>query len=108
MQTTTTSSTTTTAAQTPAKSTAWTIDTAHTHASFSVRHLMISSVRGEFQKVTGEATFDPANPQAASVKASIDIASISTRDAQRDAHLRSADFFDVETRPTRSRATPRS
>lgn len=89
-----------TEAKSPAKSTTWTIDSAHTNATFSVRHLMISNVRGEFQKVTGEVTFDPANPQGASATASIEVASISTREPQRDAHLRSADFFDVDNFPT--------
>lgn len=89
-----------TEAKTPARATTWSIDGSHTNATFSVRHLMISNVRGEFQKVTGSVTFDPANPAAASVQASIDVASISTREPQRDAHLRSADFFDVDNHPT--------
>jgi polyisoprenoid-binding protein YceI len=60
---------------------------------------MISNVRGEFQKVSGSATFDPAKPEAASVKAQIEVASINTREPQRDGHLRSADFFDAEKYP---------
>lgn len=91
--------TSTTEAKTPAQSTTWTIDGSHTNATFSVRHLMISNVRGEFQKVSGTVTFDPAKPEAASIKAEIEVASISTREAQRDAHLRSADFFDAENFP---------
>ena len=82
-----------------AKSTTWTIDGSHTNATFSVRHLMISNVRGEFQKVSGSVTYDPAKPEAASVKATIEVGSISTREPQRDAHLRSADFFDAEKYP---------
>jgi polyisoprenoid-binding protein YceI len=78
----------------------WTIDPAHSSVTFSVRHMMITNVRGEFQKVSGSATFDPAAPEKASVKASIDVASISTREAQRDVHLKSADFFDVEHHPS--------
>jgi polyisoprenoid-binding protein YceI len=89
----------TTDAKSPAQSTSWVIDTSHTNATFSVRHLMISNVRGEFQKVAGTVTFDPANPKGASVKATIDVGSISTREPQRDAHLRSADFFDAENHP---------
>jgi polyisoprenoid-binding protein YceI len=56
-------------------------------------------VKGEFDKVSGTVNFDPANPSAASVEASIDVATISTRDEQRDAHLKSADFLDVEKFP---------
>ena len=85
---------------TAARTTTWTIDGSHTNATFSVRHLMISNVRGEFQKVSGTVTYDPAKPEATSVKAEIDVASISTREPQRDAHLRSADFFDAENFPT--------
>ena len=91
--------TTTPEGTTAAKTATWTIDASHTNATFSVRHLMISNVRGEFQKITGSGTFDPAKPEAAVVKAEIEVSSISTRDAQRDAHLRSADFFDAENHP---------
>src|SRR5713226_4434208 len=75
------------------------IDTAHYSAQFKVRHMMIANVKGEFDKVSGTVNFDPANPSAASVEASIDVATISTRDEQRDAHLKSADFLDVEKFP---------
>jgi polyisoprenoid-binding protein YceI len=61
---------------------------------------MISNVRGEFQKVTGEATYDPARPEASRLTATIDVASINTRDEKRDAHLRSPDFFDAANFPT--------
>jgi polyisoprenoid-binding protein YceI len=91
--------TTTPQAETATQSNVWTIDGSHTNATFSVRHLMISNVRGEFQKVSGSVTFDPAKPEATSVRAEIDVASISTREPQRDTHLRSADFFDVENFP---------
>lgn len=84
---------------TAARTTTWTIDGSHTNATFSVRHLMISNVRGEFQKVSGTVSYDPAKPEATAVKAEIDVASISTREPQRDAHLRSADFFDAENFP---------
>ncbi len=78
----------------------WTIDPTHTSATFSVRHMMITNVRGEFQRVSGSVSYDPSRPDATVVRAAIDVASISTRDAQRDTHLRSADFFDVERFPT--------
>jgi polyisoprenoid-binding protein YceI len=76
------------------------IDTAHSSAQFSVRHLMISNVKGEFGKVTGTIVYDPKNLAASKVEAVIDAASINTRDAKRDAHLRSADFFDTANHPT--------
>lgn len=76
------------------------IDPSHSHAAFSVRHVMVSNVRGEFQKFSGEISYDPARPEATTASVSIDVASISTREEKRDAHLRSADFFDVEKFPT--------
>jgi polyisoprenoid-binding protein YceI len=76
------------------------MDAAHSHVSFSVRHMMISNVRGEFQKASGEATYDAQHPEASRIAVSIDVASISTREEKRDAHLRSTDFFDVENHPT--------
>ncbi len=78
----------------------WAIDGSHTTASFTVRHMMITNVRGEFQKVSGTVQWDPAKPEATKVQASLEVASISTREAQRDAHLKSADFFDAEKFPT--------
>jgi polyisoprenoid-binding protein YceI len=76
------------------------IDTAHTHAQFKVRHLMISNVKGEFTNTTGTVEFDDANPAASSINVTIDVKSISTRDPQRDGHLKSADFFDADKYPT--------
>jgi polyisoprenoid-binding protein YceI len=78
----------------------WNIDPTHSHAEFKVRHLMISNVRGSFPKVAGVLTLDEAAPAQSTVRATIEVASIETRDAQRDAHLKSADFFDVEKFPT--------
>ena len=77
----------------------WVLDPSHSEVTFSLRHMMISKVRGEFglKSATIEA---PANPLEAKVTASVDAASISTGDQNRDNHLRSADFFDVETYPT--------
>jgi polyisoprenoid-binding protein YceI len=76
------------------------IDPAHTHAQFKVRHLMVSNVKGDFDKVTGTVEYDDANPSASKINITVDVASISTREPQRDAHLKSADFFDVEKFPT--------
>lgn len=78
----------------------WKIDPAHSSASFKVKHMMISNVKGSFSGITGTLTEDTTNPIGSSVEASIDIASISTGDPQRDGHLKSADFFDAETYPT--------
>jgi polyisoprenoid-binding protein YceI len=75
------------------------IDPTHTSAHFSVRHMMVSNVRGEFPRISGTVTFDPQDPAASSVEAVIDAASINTREPQRDEHLKSADFLDVEKFP---------
>lgn len=80
--------------------TRWTLDPSHSNVSFTVRHMMITNVRGEFHKVTGEATYDPERAEAAKLSVSVEVASINTRDEKRDAHLRSPDFFDVEKFPT--------
>jgi len=81
-------------------STTWNIDPAHTVAEFKVKHMMISNVKGHFSKVTGVLTLDETDANNSSVEATIDVSSIETRDAQREAHLKSADFFDVEKFPT--------
>jgi polyisoprenoid-binding protein YceI len=73
----------------------WTLDQAHTEIGFSVRHVMVSKVRGKFEKFTGTIT-TAANPLDSSAEAEIDLASISTGNDQRDGHLRSNDFFDAE------------
>ena len=83
-----------------AGTTIWNIDPTHTVAEFKVRHMMISNVKGQFAKVTGALTLDDSNLANSHVEAIIDAGSIETRDAQRDAHLKSADFFDVEKFPS--------
>ncbi len=80
--------------------TTWKIDPAHSHAQFKVKHMMISNVKGEFSTLTGSLTLDGDNIANSSVEATIDATTISTSDPQRDAHLKSADFFDVEKFPT--------
>lgn len=76
------------------------IDPAHSSAAFSIKHMMIAKVHGAFEKMSGQLTFDPAQPSKAQVEATIETASINTREPQRDTHLKSADFFDVEKFPT--------
>ena len=80
--------------------TTWKIDPAHSHVEFAVKHLMISTVKGRFGAVEGTVRTDDSNPARAEVEVTIDAASIDTREAQRDTHLKSADFFDVEKFPT--------
>lgn len=80
--------------------TSYTIDPAHSVADFKVRHLMITNVRGEFSGVSGTVVVDHENPANSKIDAKIDVNTIQTRDAQRDTHLKSADFFDVEKFPT--------
>jgi polyisoprenoid-binding protein YceI len=77
----------------------WQIDNAHTQAQFAVRHMMVSSVKGRFAELSGEIHLDEDDPARSSVQVTIDAASIDTRSEQRDAHLRSADFFAVEAYP---------
>lgn len=81
-------------------STVWKIDPAHTSAHFMVKHMMISNVRGDFSKVSGSATYDGKSLTNSSVSAIIDASSINTNEANRDQHLKSADFFDVAKYPT--------
>lgn len=84
----------------PALAADYGIDTAHSSAQFSVRHMMVSNVRGEFNKVTGTVHYDDAKPEAIVVKATIDVNTVSTREPKRDEHLKSPDFFDVAKYPT--------
>ena len=80
--------------------TVYDIDTSQSSAQFSVRHLMISNVKGEFSKVTGTIVYDAKNLAASKISAVIDANTISTRDEKRDAHLKSADFFETAKYPT--------
>src|SRR5437870_9475977 len=78
----------------------WEIDPAHTSVGFGVRHLMVSTVRGEFAKVSGTVQVDEKDYTKAKIEATIDTASINTRVEKRDAHLKSPDFLDVAKYPT--------
>ncbi len=84
----------------PASVITWKLDPAHSSAEFKVKHMMISNVKGSFSGLTGTLTENTANPSLSAVEASIEISSLSTGDAQRDGHLKSADFFDAEKYPT--------
>lgn len=79
---------------------AWQVDAAHAEVEFSARHLMISNVKGRFSNPAGRLVFDPAKPGAFALDVTIPVATIDTRNEQRDAHLRSPDFFDAEHFPT--------
>jgi polyisoprenoid-binding protein YceI len=78
----------------------WNLDASHTSVNFSVRHLVIAKVRGRFSKFSGQFTVDTVHPEGGTVEATIEAGSIDTHDAQRDGHLKSADFLDVEKYPT--------
>ncbi len=79
--------------------TTYKIDPAHSSVQFSVRHMMITNVRGSFSGVQGVITYNPEQPAESHIRAEIDAQSISTNDAQRDAHLKTADFLDVGNYP---------
>ena len=77
----------------------WKIDPLHSSAQFSVKHLMISTVRGQFGGVKGTVVWDPKNPSATSVDATIDCLTVNTGEPKRDADLKTAQFFDVKNYP---------
>ena len=77
----------------------WKIDPAHSQITFSIRHMMISNVRGRFENFTGTVEFDEQAPTRSSVEVQIEAASINTREARRDGHLKSADFLNAEQYP---------
>ena len=87
--------------------TTWNFDPAHTTAEFKVKHMMITNVKGQFTSVTGVLTLDETDITNSRVEASVEAASINTREADRDTHLKSADFFDVEKFPTLTFASTR-
>jgi polyisoprenoid-binding protein YceI len=84
----------------PALAAEYTLDSAHSAAQFSVRHLMVSNVKGEFKKLTGKVVYDEANPSATVVEATIDVSTVNTGEPARDKHLKSPDFFDLDKYPT--------
>ncbi len=79
---------------------AWEIDPAHSQATFAVKHMMLSTVKGQFNVIGGHLHIDEQHPENSWVDAQADVNSIDTRDPKRDAHLRSPDFFDAEKYPT--------
>ena len=78
----------------------WTIDASHSNAQFAVRHFMVSTVRGTFGTMSGSVSLNEEDVTKSSLKAEIDVASVDTREAKRDEHLKSPEFFDVEKHPT--------
>lgn len=76
------------------------IDSAHSSAGFSVKHMMVSTVSGRFSNVKGTVTFDDKSPAKSAIDATIDIATVNTNEPKRDAHLKSPDFFDADKFPT--------
>ena len=97
---TTTVATNQTATTTSNATSTWNIDPVHSVAEFKVKHMMISNVKGQFTGIQGVLTHSEKSPTESSIDVTIDAASVNTRDPQRDAHLKSADFFDVEKFPT--------
>jgi polyisoprenoid-binding protein YceI len=77
----------------------WNLDPVHSVAEFKVKHMMISNVKGQFANVSGVLTLDESDPTNSGIEASIEAASVNTRDAQRDTHLKSEDFFHAERFP---------
>ena len=88
-----------TSTATPTTLTTWNLDPAHSTAQFKVKHMMISNVKGNFTGLSGVLKLDAANPSGSTVEASIDVTTVNTGDAQRDGHLKSADFFDADQFP---------
>jgi polyisoprenoid-binding protein YceI len=85
----------------------YTIDTAHSEIGFSVRHMMFAKVRGQFKTWNATLAYDPASPAKSTIRVEVETASIDTREEKRDAHLRSADFFDAEKFPRMTFASKR-
>src|SRR5687768_1008713 len=91
--------TATISAPAPANTGTWNIDTDHSEIGFAVKHLMVATVKGNFRRFSGRISLDERNYAASSIEADIEVASIDTRQEQRDTHLRSPDFFDAENHP---------
>jgi len=89
----------TTSTSTPTSTVTWNIDPAHSAAEFKVKHMMISNVKGSFNGISGTLIEDTADPTRSQIDATIDIGTLNTGDAQRDTHLKSADFFHHEQHP---------
>ena len=83
-----------------ARASTWQIDPAHTSVQFAVRHLMVSTVRGELGKAAGSVTLDESDLTKSSVEATVDVTAINTREPRRDEHLKSPDFLDAAKYPT--------
>lgn len=88
-----------TATTTPATTITWKLDPAHSSAEFKVRHMMISNVKGNFSGLTGDLTEHTVDSSLSFIEAAVPLATVSTGDPQRDGHLKSADFFDIEKFP---------
>jgi polyisoprenoid-binding protein YceI len=84
----------------PAQASTWNLDPAHSSVGFSVRHMMVTTVKGQFEKVQGVVELDDKDITKSTVEVTVDVASLNTHEPKRDAHLKSADFFDVEKFPT--------
>ena len=84
----------------PARAATWELDPAHSSIGFAIRHMMISTVRGQLRTFTGKATGDPTAPDKGAIEVTIDATSIDTANAKRDEHLKSPDFLDVAKFPT--------
>jgi len=82
-----------------AQAVTWRIDPSHSSAQFSVRHMMISTVRGQFGGVKGTVVHDPKNPAASTVEATIDVTTVNTGQTKRDNDLKSPEFFDMKRYP---------
>jgi polyisoprenoid-binding protein YceI len=87
-------------APTAASAVTYTIDPAHSSAGFKIRHFMVAYIQGGFSGVTGDVTFDAANPSNTRINATIDVNTLHTHDEKRDAHVKGADFLDVAKYPT--------
>jgi polyisoprenoid-binding protein YceI len=77
----------------------WYIDPAHSQVTFSVKHMMVSKVRGRLGRISGKLELDPDRPESADFEIAVDVTGLNTGDDRRDGHLRSADFFDADTHP---------